>query len=257
MMQQQAQMAAMQAAQEKEARRQKMIADIVALMKNDVLRSYRIDIETDSTIRGDLTRNQRSMAEFVQGSGQYFQAMAPAVQSGAFSMEGAVTIYSAFCRNFKLGKQVDDILDKMADEAAKAGSKPDPEAQKMQMEMEKMKAEMQMDMQKMQGEMQMMQQKMGMEQQLGQMDMQMKGAELQFKQQEHAIDIKAKQEDRQFERQANQEDRMFDIQGQHIDLKAKEQAARQDLDFKKATGQQQLQLAKQKAAQKPKPQARN
>jgi hypothetical protein len=50
---------------------------------------------------------------------------------------------------------------------------------------------------------------------------------------------------------------MFDIQGQHIDLKAKEQAARQDLDFKKATGQQQLQLAKQKAAQKPKPQARN
>jgi len=79
---------------------------VMALLKSDNMRKWRIDIETDSTIRADLTRNMESMAQFVQGSAQYFQAVAPIVQIGGMTQVAAVKIYSAFARNFKLGKEV-------------------------------------------------------------------------------------------------------------------------------------------------------
>lgn len=115
--------------------------EALAVITNEKMRGYRIDIETDSTIRGDLTRNQEAMAQFVQGSAQYFQAVAPIVQSGAMSKVAAVKIYSAFARNFKLGKEVDAVLDSMADEATQAeeaakaqGPQPDPEMEKVKAE---------------------------------------------------------------------------------------------------------------------------
>lgn len=112
----------------------------IALIKDEKMRGYRIDVETDSTIRGDLTRNQEAMAQFVQGSAQYFAAVAPIVQAGGMSKQAAVTIYSAFARNFKLGKEVDAVLDSLADEAAKADQAPQEQANP---EMEKAKAEIQ------------------------------------------------------------------------------------------------------------------
>ena len=53
----------------------------IELLKNDAMVSYRIDIETDSTVRGDVARNMEQMTQFVQGSGAFFQGMAPAVES--------------------------------------------------------------------------------------------------------------------------------------------------------------------------------
>jgi hypothetical protein len=105
--------------------------EVLKVITDDKMRSYRIDIETDSTIRGDLTRNQEAMAQFVGGSAQYFSAIAPIVESGGMSKTAAVTIYSAFARNFKLGKEVDAVLDHLAEEAAKAeqaaAGQPPPE----------------------------------------------------------------------------------------------------------------------------------
>lgn len=105
---------------------------------------YRIDVETNSTVAGDLQQHRQEMAEFLGGTAQFFSAMAPLVQTSPAAAEPIAEIYASFARYFNLGKQAEDALERlvaMAKEAA-ANPPPNPEAEAAQMEMEaKAKAE--------------------------------------------------------------------------------------------------------------------
>jgi len=185
----------------------------MALIKDDRLRSYRIDIETDSTIRGDLTRNMEAMTQFVAGSAQYFQAIAPIVQTGGMSKVAAITIYSAFARNFKLGKDVDAVLDGLVEEARKAEEAaklqpppPDPELEKIKADVEATKAKAEIDVQKGKMDLQMKQEEIGLKREemaanaeMKQMEMGMKAQEMQQKQQLTAQDMAMQMQAREAE----------------------------------------------------------
>lgn len=111
--------------------------EIEQVLRNDVMRAYRIDVESDSTIRGDLTRNQGMMTQFLQGTAQFAQAMAPIVQQSPQSLPAVMEIYSAFARQFKLGRQAEATIDKLAQGAGQPQQpQPDPKA-----EAEKVKAD--------------------------------------------------------------------------------------------------------------------
>lgn len=133
---------------------------VVAMFRDQRVRDYKIDIETDSTIRGDLVSNQEAMSNFVMASAQYFQAMGPVVQSGAVPMDAAATIYGSFARNFRLGREVEETLDKLVDHAKQQqqqqaqNQKPDPEVIKAQKDAEIQQQKMQADAQKTQAELQ-------------------------------------------------------------------------------------------------------
>lgn len=118
----------------------------VELMKQRVAAYYRIDVESDSTIRADLTRQKQEVSEFLQGAAAYFQAVAPLVQEGALPADAAVDIFASTARMFNLGKSVEDTLEKMVvDAKAKASQpqpeKPDPEMVKAQTEATKAQSE--------------------------------------------------------------------------------------------------------------------
>lgn len=83
----------------------------VALMRNDIVREYKIDVETDSTIRADVSQAQQNVGQFIQGLGQFVQAVGPLVQQGAMPPDVAIEMMVSFSRAFKLGKQVEDALD--------------------------------------------------------------------------------------------------------------------------------------------------
>jgi hypothetical protein len=109
---------------------------------------YRIDVESDSTVRADLTRQKAEVAEFLQGASAYFQAVAPLVQEGALPPDAAVDIFASTARMFNLGKSVEDTLERMVTEAkAKAQQpapeKPDPEMVKAGLEEKKMQMQAQ------------------------------------------------------------------------------------------------------------------
>lgn len=91
--------------------------EIDAIFKNRVARFYRIDVETDSTIKADMSKSKQEMSEFLQGTAQYIQAVGPAVQQGMMPAPLAVEIYASFARTFRLGKQADDALSQMAEQA--------------------------------------------------------------------------------------------------------------------------------------------
>jgi len=160
-----------------------LMPQAVMVLKDQKARDYAIDIETDSTIRGDLTRNMEQMAQFMQGTAQFMQALEPAGAMGV-PPDVIVAIFSAFARNFKLGKEVDAILDALPEQIkqlAQQPKPPSPEEQKAQMEMQMMQAQAQMDQQKAMMELQAKQAELQMELKAMQAEMQLKAQEGQMK----------------------------------------------------------------------------
>jgi hypothetical protein len=128
--------------QQAEQARQKKLAHMQALndlLNDDVSQFYRIDVESDSTVRADLTQKKQDQAEFLQGSAAYFQGVAPAVELGIISQEGAIEIYAATARLFTLGKSTEDALEREIAQAKERAAqpkqeKPDPEMLKAELE---------------------------------------------------------------------------------------------------------------------------
>lgn len=116
-------------AQEAEAKRMEKLQHLTqlqALMRERASTFYRIDVESDSTVRADLTRQKQEAAEFMKAASGYFAAVGPLVQQGALPMDVAVEIFASFSRLFNLGKSVEDALDELLDKAKKASSQPKP-----------------------------------------------------------------------------------------------------------------------------------
>jgi hypothetical protein len=205
---------------------QQIWPQVMQLFRSE-LRSFRIDIETDSTVRADLTRSKGEMSEFLQGTASYAQAMAGAAeQFGPSIMPVMAEVYTAFARKFKLGKQAEDALDQLTTMAQQAAQQPeeeapDPAAQKAQMEMQAMQQRGQMEAQSLQMRTQADQQKMAMDAQamqlkaaheermaqlkerLAMLDIQIKEADLALKQRESTMKL----QERAMTAEINQNDR--------------------------------------------------
>ncbi len=176
--------------------------DHMMLLRDDIQRNYRVDVETDSTIRGDAIRAQEQMSQFVTATGTFMQALAPMIQGGFFPVDTAAVLYQSFCRQFRLGKQAEDALDSLVQRAAQAQAQkeanppPDPAQQELQLK----QAEMQI---KAQGE----QQKMGLDAQKHEQDMA-------FRAQEHEqkLALEAQKQQMEFEFQKQQADAQIQLQ---------------------------------------------
>ncbi|PLP58247.1 hypothetical protein CYK37_15130 [Mesorhizobium loti] len=110
----QAQQAAVQEASQAEAARQKKLQHLTALnglMHERVSAGYRIDVETDSTVRADVSRKKQEATEFMSASSAFFASVGPLVQQGVMPANAAITIYGSFARLFNLGKAIEDVLD--------------------------------------------------------------------------------------------------------------------------------------------------
>lgn len=140
--------------------------EIEKLIRSDAMRSYRIDIETDSTIRGDVTRNLDQMAQFIQGTAQFAQAVGGIVQTVPALLPMFTEVYASFARKFDLGKQAEDALDKIPELVQQWQQQ---QAQQAQQNPEMMKAQM---------EAQAREQELGMKKELHGMAMQEKQAKL-------------------------------------------------------------------------------
>lgn len=110
---------------------------VVQILRSDLVRRYTIDIETDSTIRADLSRSQQNVSQFVQGFGQFIQSVGPAVQAGAMPKEAVIELLLSFARNFKLGRQAEAALESMKQQEPQQQSQPNQQAAKEEMQLKK------------------------------------------------------------------------------------------------------------------------
>ena len=102
--------------------------EVMALLKSDTLRQYRIDIETDSTVQETVMRDAQGMQEAITGIGALFATVAPAVQAGYLSVDVVKSLASAVARSARMGQAVEDAIDQIEQPPPQPGL--DPEQQK-------------------------------------------------------------------------------------------------------------------------------
>lgn len=187
---------------------QQMWPQVLQLFRSDV-RSFRIDIETDSTIRADMTRNQEQMNSFLAGTAQFATAMAGIVQIpqiGQGALPVIVEVFTAFARKFKLGKQAEDALDGLSGAVQQMAQQPqqeqpDPEAEKLKMQMQAQQQKAQLDQQTMAAKAQHEERMAQLAEKKASMEIQLKQMELQMKREEMALNLQAKQAEHQMKAQ--------------------------------------------------------
>lgn len=139
--------------------------EILSVLRDEVVLSYRVDVETDSTIQADEVQEKQDMTDLMAGMAQFVATIGPAVQSGYLPIEVAKSLMLSAVRKFKAGGEL---------EAAIENIQPPPPQQKQD---DGKQAQLQMQLQH--------------ERQLKQADIQhqqaMKSAELQNSQQVEAI----------------------------------------------------------------------
>lgn len=106
--------------------------EMEALLTDHVTQYYRINVESESTVKADLSKSRTEMAQFLQGTAQYMQTVGPLVQEGVVPAQIALEIYAAFARTFNLGKSAEDAVEQIGQDlqAQQGQPKPNPEADK-------------------------------------------------------------------------------------------------------------------------------
>lgn len=157
----------------------------IQLLKNEPMRNWAIDIQTDTLVQLDEQSDKQSRIEFLTASSQFLtQAVTAGTQVPAIAPL-AMQMLLFGVRGFKIGRELEGVFEQtlqaMKAQAEQSGGQqqPDPETMKLQ-------AEMQLEQQKAQAEAQFMQQKMQMDSQMAQQKAQ---SDLQMEQ--YKADLKA------------------------------------------------------------------
>lgn len=117
------------------------------VLKNDAVRSYKIDIETDSTIAATIQEDVQETKLIMDGVTGFLQSFGPLVQQGMLPFNVGKEILITFLRSTKMGSRLEDALDEMHEPQPQ----PDPKVAQIQAQAQ---ADIQRDQQKHQADIQ-------------------------------------------------------------------------------------------------------
>jgi hypothetical protein len=155
--------------------------DVDALLKNEPMRQFRIDIETDSTVEPDESQAKQDFVEGSQAVVQLLQAAAGIVPSAPYTAPLFGEMMQELARKFRFSRSMEDAIDKIFEQASQMEpvQPPGPEpADPNVLEAEKVKG--QVEMMKAQSE----QQRTQSDNQIAQMQAQLDAMELMLKREE-------------------------------------------------------------------------
>lgn len=190
------------------------IEQVGALLKDERVRPFVLDVESDSTIAPNEEAEKAARIEFVTAVGGFIQQAGAMVQqqpqTAPFVGEMLKFTAGAFRAGRELGGVIDEFVDQIKQVAATAGQQqgPTPEQMKAQADAEARKAELQLKAQEMQAkaqvqqaELQLKAQEMAAEVEAKRTELQLKAQELALKQSEAQAQALARQSDAEFRAQ--------------------------------------------------------
>lgn len=174
--------------------------EVEALFREQVTLAYKIDIETDSTIKFDQDAEREARIEFLQAAGGYLQQAMQVQNPELQPLLAKMLMFGV--RGFKVGKELESAFEvaihKLEKDAQNPQQKPNPEMMKIQ-------GEQQIAQQKLQGDMQMQRERM-------QADLAVEAAEA--KTQEDRLKMQAQVDAHQGQVDAEVEKFKINLQGQ-------------------------------------------
>lgn len=157
-------------------------SDVLAMLRDDLQRAYRIDIETNSTVEPEAAEDQKNISEIMMAMGQVLNGIGPLVAKGVLPFEAAQVMLLTVVRRFRFGSELEDTI--------KAMQPPKPEddgkAAELQQAQQQL-AQVMQQMQQMQASDQLKTQQFQAEKTLAIKQQELAQRELQLNQQEESL----------------------------------------------------------------------
>lgn len=102
--------------------------EVMQVMRSDALRTYRVDVETDSTVADTMDPELTGITEVVRSLGEVFNGAAQGLQAGIIPVEVPKEISLAIVRRARMGMAVEDAIERIAAPQAP----PSPTEQELQ-----------------------------------------------------------------------------------------------------------------------------
>lgn len=254
-------------AQIDELEQQPTVEKVMALFREQRLRPFILDIETDSTIQPDEDAEKQRRAEFLQALGGTLQQLAPMVQQQPSTAGFAGEILKFALAPYRAGREleasVDEFVEQMKQqvgqeqpnpEAEKAKAEAEMKQQELQMRQEEAKAKLELEREKMMADQQGKQLEAGLKQQeaeakLAQIQAQTQRDEQkgQLELQKIAMELEAKQQELAIKRESAQIDAAAKVQQAEISAASAEQQA--DLKERDAATKERMAAQKTQGAE--------
>lgn len=157
-------------------------SDVLAMLRDDLQRAYRIDIETNSTVEPEAAEDQKNINEIMMAMGQVLNGIGPLVAKGVLPFEAAQVMLLTVIRRFRFGSELEDTVKAMQPPKPEDDGAGAEQAQQ-QLELQKQQAMSEVQLKQKQAEMALQERTMQAEMHLKQreMDLQMREMELQMK----------------------------------------------------------------------------
>jgi hypothetical protein len=179
----------MSGAQQFSEQDQPYVEQALQMLRNDVTRNFRIDIETDSMVEADEQEQKAQAIELLTGTGTFMKDVMPAVEQAPEIAPLLMEVFMFALRRYKTSKTIEGQYQETFDKITESMKQPkaDPNAAKLQAEQQQAQMKMQMDgqfeQQRMQADMKIQQAKLQYEWAMEQQRMQMQGQLDQVRQQ--------------------------------------------------------------------------
>lgn len=115
------------------------IDDVLGVLQNDFERTYRIDVETNSTIDAEATEDKTDIIEVLNAIGQFLAGVGPLVADGTLPFDAAKGMLLTVVQKFKLGDELEGYLREMTQ--PKPPGQEDGAAEQAKLEVEKAKVQ--------------------------------------------------------------------------------------------------------------------
>ena len=99
---------------------------VMQLLRDDRMRGFRIDVETDSLIEADQDAEKQRRTEFVTGVGEFLGKVGPMVQAMPPLTPLVAELLKFAVRGYKVGAELEDVIEKTMLKVAKVLSAPPP-----------------------------------------------------------------------------------------------------------------------------------
>jgi len=98
------------------------IPELEKLIKNDKLRTFAIDVETDSTIKIDQQQEKADRIEYIRSISEFSNSFFPMVQAGIITPDAFKQFMLFISKPFKVGRMVEESLVAQEEQEAKGPS---------------------------------------------------------------------------------------------------------------------------------------
>ena len=130
---------------------EEMFMQAVQLLKDEKMRGFRLDVETNSTIMIDDDEEKQRRIEFIDAAGNFLERSLPVAMQVPQLAPLMMDLLMFIVRGFKAGRQLEtsfeNAIEQLKEQAAQPPEPPPPDPA-AEMQMQQMQQQMQMDQQK-------------------------------------------------------------------------------------------------------------